>query len=1568
MTLLEQPMKSRFSFFLVWLVLLASAGTTSQAATLTLRQDDAANTISVYRENVAAPILTQNARPDFRPFLHPIVAPDGKGVLTEYSPGHHPHQTGLYWGFTKLNGRDYFHNPGNGYWRRISFKIVMAQGEEVKWTTVYHLLDAAGQPIMAETQVWTMRDSGDRYVLDLEWQGEGLVDLTIGRYDYGGLFLRMPFRDGIEGGVVNSNHQRNGSATAQSAEWVDVGMKVEGRNDQAHIAIFDHPKNSGYPLKWRVDGQMGIGPCRAIAGDWSIPKGKSETVRHQLVVYTGNVNEDALNESWQKYSGKKVGTASTPPPQQEGISAPPSDKAAILTLRQNDATNTISVYRENVATPILTQNALPDFRPYVHPIVAPDGKGVLTADSPDYQKHQTGIFWGLQQVNDRDYFQNPGKGFWRKISYTTLVDKGEAVKWTTVYHLLDAEGKPIMAETQVWTMRDRGNRYLLDLEWKGEGLVDLRMKESGYGGLFLRMAWRPGMKGGAINSDNQRDNFASAKSALWVDLGLKIDGRDDQAHVAIFDHPKNAGYPISWRVDGQMGVGPSRAITGGWSIAKGKTETAHHQFIVYTGNLDENAVNKSWENFSGKNIRSEVKRLAKKAGTGLTGEEAVEKMTVPTGLEVKLAAAEPTITQPMAFCWDSRGRLWVAENRDYETRGRGFSNDGNSRIVILEDTHGDGKFDKRTVFLEGISFPSAIAVGFGGLWLGAPPNLLFVPDKNHTDKPDGPIEVRLTGWGIQDRHEVLNSMTWGPDGWLYGCQGFATRSTVGKPVDGGKIFHKSDPFPNKVDVKDGVFIDGGVWRYHPTKDRFEVVAHGFSNPWGLDFDDHGQLFITACVIPHLWHVIPGGIYHRQGGTHINPYVYDDIKTIADHQHKSAHGGAAIYLADEFPKEYHNRIFMANIHEHAVLTDILEPKGSGFVGHHGDTALYANDNEWVGFSVEIGPDGAVYVLDWHDTDICGTAVNNKDTGRIYRLAPKGLPGKIGINLVAQSDLELVGLLTHSNDWYSRRARLILQQRAAEGRLDPAVPAKLWELFTQSKTSAHQLRALWALHVTKNLPIDRLLPLLDHPEPYIRGWAIQLLGEDRAYEHTTLEKFAAMAEKDASPVVRLYLVSALQRMPLAERWPIAQNLIAHAEDVADHNLPKMIWYGVEPLVAADASRALALAARSRIPLVTQYIARRAIAAGQFEPVAAALQNNTEMALRLTLLQGLLEGLRSLGRKNVDPPKNWDAAVAALTATQDGKIRDFIAQIDQIFGDANAAAGQLVVLQDRTAPVERRRAILLAFARDSFAAALPVTLSLLDEAPLRRDAIRALASFDDPQVAPKLLACYDKLSAVEKSEAVLTLSARRTTATILLAELKKNTIPKSDVSAFVARQLARVIGPSFVDFWGPITQLPSEIQADMAKYKGLLTQTALAKANVSQGRAIFERMCYTCHILYGAGGNVGPDLTGSNRANLDYILTKILNPSEVIQDSYKLVNVKTRDGRVISGIVVAENEQQLTLRLVGQDAVIAKSEIRTREISPISMMPEGQLKALSNEEVRDLIAYLRTTAQVPLPKQGK
>ena len=190
------------------------------------------------------------------------------------------------------------------------------------------------------------------------------------------------------------------------------------------------------------------------------------------------------------------------------------------------------------------------------------------------------------------------------------------------------------------------------------------------------------------------------------------------------------------------------------------------------------------------------------------------------------------------------------------------------------------------------------------------------------------VLVVLDGWGYQDTHETLNAFIWGPDGWLYGCHGVFTHSKVGKP---GTADDQRTP------------LNAGVWRYHPVRHEFEVYAHGTSNPWGLDYDQNGEFFVTACVIPHLWHVIPGGIYHRQGGRHINPYVYSDIKTIADHRHRSAHGGARIYLADEFPKDYRGRIFMANIHEHSVLSDVLEPIGSGFVARHGDDVLMAMDD-------------------------------------------------------------------------------------------------------------------------------------------------------------------------------------------------------------------------------------------------------------------------------------------------------------------------------------------------------------------------------------------------------------------------------------------------------------------------------------------------------------------------------------------------------------------------------------------------------------------------------------------------
>ena len=254
------------------------------------------------------------------------------------------------------------------------------------------------------------------------------------------------------------------------------------------------------------------------------------------------------------------------------------------------------------------------------------------------------------------------------------------------------------------------------------------------------------------------------------------------------------------------------------------------------------------------------------------------------------------------------------------------------------------------------------------------------------------------------------------------------------------------------------------------------MAHGFSNPWGIDYDAKGQLVMSACVIPHLWHVVPGGIYQRQGGRHFNPYVYSDIQTIADHRHRSAHGGARVYQSDAFPTSQRGRVFMANIHEHAVLSDVLERKGSGFTARHGEDFVMANNAQWVGFSVEIGPDGALYVLDWHDADICGADVLHHETGRIFRIAPTEShatvwPGRYS-DLRTMSDAELVALQTSRSDWHARRARVILQGRAVRGTLGTTTRAELLRMFTNDINPDWRLRAMWALHVTGGWTPDEL----------------------------------------------------------------------------------------------------------------------------------------------------------------------------------------------------------------------------------------------------------------------------------------------------------------------------------------------------------------------------------------------------------------------------------------------------------------------------------------------------------------
>lgn len=1221
-------------------------------------------------------------------------------------------------------------------------------------------------------------------------------------------------------------------------------------------------------------------------------------------------------------------------------------------------TGLLRVLRAQTEAPLVTQHAAADHRPYLHPIVAPDGRGVLTEERPGHHLHQTGLYWGFTRLNGRDYFHNPGAGYWRRAGFDVIDEAGTIVRWQTTYELLDETGEAVLTEQQQWAMRETDGRYLLDLEWSGTAHRDVTIGRYDYGGLFLRMPWHDGIRGEVVNAARQRNERAEGQRAMWIDVGMQVDGRDDLAHIAIFDHPDNGGYPRHWRVDGQLGVGSARAREADWAIAAGDTEVIRHRFVVYTGELDDVAMTNDWMAYTGVRSTSVLWAIAQREGREaefLTPERAAAQMTTMDGFDVGVWAAEPMLTQPMAFTWDDRGRLWVAENRDYESRGHGFSNAGDSRILILEDTDGDGVADRRTVFMEGLAFPAALAVGFDGVFVGAPPNLLFIPDRDRDDKADeADIEVLLTGWGIRDRHETLNSLHWGPDGWLYGLQGYATPSKVRVPDGRGRLYRHRDAFPEDVLEGEGVEINGGVWRYHPTRRTFEVVAHGFSNPWGIDYDAKGQLLISACVIPHLWHVVPGGIYHRQGGQHFNPYVYKDLTTIADHRHRSAHGGARVYLSDAFPAEHHGRIFMANIHEHAVLSDVLERKGSGFTASHGDDFLLANNAQFVGFSLEIGPDGALYVLDWHDADICGQDVLHKETGRIFRVTPQrsaaeAWPGR-DADVSSLSDDALVAMQTRRSEWHARRARLQLQMRASAGRLAAGTHAALRALFDDRSQPDWRLRAMWTLHVTGGWTTDALRETTHDADPFVRAWAVQLLAEGRDVSSATHARFVAMAADDPSPVVRLYLASALQRLPHAQRWPIAEALVTHADDADDHNLPIMIWLGVEPLVADDPARGIALATHSRIPLVSRFVARRLVDADRLDALVTAL--STTLPMTPHLLDGMRDGLE--GRTGVESPPEW-TAVAGWLSRQGDEVARGAREVGQMFGDADAARRDLALVLTGAASLPDRQRAIRRLAAQQRAELAPAVPRLLDDAGLRVDVIRAVAAFDEPALGETLLERYAAWSPAERTEVIRAMAARPAYGWQLTRAIADGSVPRRDVPPHIARQLLRVVGSGFIEVWGPVEESANDARA-YSRYRRMLTDAALRSADLANGRALYDQTCAPCHRLHGAGGDLGPDLTGSNRTNVDYLLFNILDPSGEVQDDYRMVVVTTRDGRTYAGTVAAETDRHLTLRVVGQaPAVIAIADIQSRETAPVSMMPPGLLHQLTDAEIVNLVGYL-------------
>ncbi len=535
-------------------------------------------------------------------------------------------------------------------------------------------------------------------------------------------------------------------------------------------------------------------------------------------------------------------------------------------------------------------------------------------------------------------------------------------------------------------------------------------------------------------------------------------------------------------------------------------------------------------------------------GPPLSPADAIAKMTVPDGFTVELVAGEPDIVNPVAMTIDERGRFWITESLEYPRREAG---PGRDRVKVLEDTDGDGSADKITIFADGLNIPSGIAVGHGGVWVANAPDILFMQDTDGDGRADK-SEVVVTGFGRADTHELPNSLTWGPDGWLYGLNGVFNQSHVK---------HRGREYE----------FTCAMFRIHPRTRDFELFCEGTSNPWGIAFDHEGSAFISACVIDHLWHLTETGYYLRQGGPY-PPFTWH-IGSIVDHLHQQrAYCGLTYFDSDAYPEKYRDRLYMGNIHGGCINVDRLSRRGSTYRSEGEPDFLTANDVWFMPVVQKTGPDGSLYILDWYDRYHCYQDANrdpkgiDRLNGRLYRVRYKDTPRAGTFDLAKETNEQLIERLHSPNVYFRDIAQRLLCERG-----DDATRAKLERLvLDDAVVKKTRMHALWSLVGAGPLDPAFHQQLLENSDASLRAWGVRAAGNMAKVPDAVRAKVVTLT-KDESPDVRLQVAIAARKIEGVDAIALLTETLANCRD--DTLIPQIVWANLHPLLESDSAKFLA-----------------------------------------------------------------------------------------------------------------------------------------------------------------------------------------------------------------------------------------------------------------------------------------------------------------------------------------------------------------------------------------------------------
>ncbi len=961
------------------------------------------------------------------------------------------------------------------------------------------------------------------------------------------------------------------------------------------------------------------------------------------------------------------------------------------------------------------------------------------------------------------------------------------------------------------------------------------------------------------------------------------------------------------------------------------------------------------------------------SAAGLTPAAALARFQVPAGFRLQLFASEPEIRQPVSMTFDARGRMWVVQYLQYpnpagltavkvdqylrtkydqvpEPPPRGPR--GADRITIIEDTDGDGHADSYKDFVDGLNLATGVAIGHGGAFVAQAPYLLFYADRNGDDVPDGDPEVLLSGFGLEDAHALLNSLQWGPDGWLYGAQG----STVTANIR-------------------GITFQQGIWRYHPITKKFELFAEGGGNTWGADFDRHGNMIAgTNWGERAMLHQVQGAYYVKGFAKHgelQNPHAYGYFEHVPYSGFKGGHVtcGGIVYQGGAFPAQFQDQYIAANVLANGVYWHHIERSKSSFVNRFGGELITTDDSSFRPVDCTVGPDGSLFVADWYDKR--ANHVDPKDdwdrsNGRIYKLVADGTKPVTHLNLAKLATNELMTLLTDRNEWMAREARLLLAERR-----DTSVLPKLREAATQQDDPRRALESLWALYQCGGFDDELAGELLQHADEDVRTWTVRLLGDERQVSPAIATRLLALAAQEPSPVVRSQLACTARRLPAAQGLPLTAALLQHSEDVEDPHIPLLLWWSVEDKASTDREQVLTLLGGRDawdVPLTKEVIlprlARRYAAIGGDEDFAACARLLAAAPSRDAvdaLIAGMEKGLE--GRRLATVPMALQPAVRDLqlpSETNPSRLR-FAVRV----GSDEALTRAIALVVDRQVPVANRVALIEVLGQAGDPRSVDPLLRSLDKSEpseIQLAALAALTRYGEARIAEQVLAKLPRFESGPRTRAIALLCSRATSAAQLLAAVDRGEMKPTDLSTAQLKQIALFKDPPIPELltrhWGKVAEeTPAEKRA---RVHGINVSLNLTKGDAGRGRPLFAKHCGTCHTLFGEGNKIGPDLTGAERKNREFLLTSIVDPSAVIRKEFFNYVVTTKDGRVLTGLL-AENTPQAVTVLDAKNVrtIVAREDVDTVEPAAQSLMPEKILDELDADQVRDLMTYLQSDA---------